>query len=78
MYLASELQAAQIVHSKPVKSRDHELKDTPTEDIQAICKTLHISLENTSENVLSIIDEKVRSELGIVDIEMLCSRKLNH
>lgn len=78
MYLASELQAAQIVHSKPVKSKDHELKDTPTEDIQAICKTLHISLENTSENVLSIIDEKVRSEFGIVDIEMLCSRKLNH
>lgn len=66
MYLASELQAAQIVHSKPVKHTDHELKDSPAGDIQAICKTLQISHGDTLENVFSTIKEKVVAAFGMV------------
>lgn len=64
VYLASELQAAQIVHSKPVKHVDHELKDSPAGDIQLICKTLQISHQDTLQNVFSITEEKVMSAFG--------------
>lgn len=66
VYLASELQAAQIVHSKPVKHIDCELKDSPAADIQAICKTLQISHQDTLENVFSAVKEKVMSAFGVV------------
>ncbi|XP_048083557.1 protein FAM98B [Alosa alosa] len=63
LYLASELQAAQIVHSKPVKHVDHEFKDSPARDIQAICKTLQMPHQDAHENVFSIIEEKIKSLL---------------
>ncbi|KAL2099237.1 hypothetical protein ACEWY4_005717 [Coilia grayii] len=62
LYLASELQAAQIVNSRPVKHVEMEQKDTPAADIQAVCKTLNIS-QDTHESVFPTIEEKIKSLL---------------
>lgn len=67
VFLASELQAAEIVASKPATEADTEELDASLQDLRVICETLKLPdpAGRDARDVFTAVEQQVRPSLPV-------------